>query len=84
MKITQTFRSALDDVDIDTMVLGANSSAPLPSVGDIVEWTGKNKAYFGKVRSRLISYSPPQLAVGRDDDFDVNVVLNVVLEDKEI
>jgi hypothetical protein len=81
MKITQTFRSALDDVDFDTIVLGANSSTPIPVVGDIVEWTGKNQVYCGKVTSRQISYSPPELAVGRDDDFDIHVVLSVLVED---
>jgi hypothetical protein len=83
MKITQTFRSVVDAADMDTIVLGANPSIPIPAPGDTVKWNGKYQVYCGKVASRLISYSAPELSVGRDDDFDIHVVLNVVVEDKE-
>ena len=81
MKITQTFRSVVDAADMDTIVLGSNPATPIPAVGDTVKWVGKYQSYCGKVASRVISYSPPEVAVGRDDDFDVHIVLNVVVGD---
>lgn len=83
MKITQTFRSLVDAAEMDTIVLGANSYTPIPSVGDTVEWPGKYQVYSGKVASRQITYSAPEPALGREDDFDIHVILDVVVEEKE-
>jgi hypothetical protein len=81
MKITQTFRSADDELDISTMEINGSSSTPIRAVGDHVEWIDKDHTYFGSVSSRLISYGTPESSVGRDDDFDIHVILNVEVEE---
>jgi plastocyanin len=81
MKIVQVFRSASDDQTIGEIeVVGATT--PIPIAGDIVHWIANDKVHTGRVVSRLISYGAHEMSVGRDDDFDITLMLTVDL-DKE-
>lgn len=59
MELRQVFKSAVDDSVISEIELSANEQALIPAVGDNVQWFAQGKAYTGRVKSRLISYSSP-------------------------
>ena len=80
MDIKQVFRSAKDDQPISEINLGeAGPATPIPNTGDDVRWVANGKHYAGRVKSRLISYSGPKMALGRTDDVDITAVLVVDL-----
>jgi len=82
MKITQVFKSLTDQRVISVMEIGgADSATPLPVAGDDVQWVAENKAYAGRVKARLISYSAPdRIGLERSDDIDITAVLMIQLE----
>ena len=65
MKITQVFRSSKDERVISEIEIGgADQATPIHNItGDNVRWIVKDKVYAGRVKSRLISYSAPRLAL---------------------
>jgi len=81
MKITQVFKSITDGRVISEIEMGgADAQAPVPVTGDEVHWTVKDRAYAGRVKSRLISYSAPnRIGLERSDDIDITVVIGVEL-----
>ena len=80
MDIKQVFKSAKDDQPISEINLGeAGLATPIPNTGDDVRWVANGKHYAGRVKSRLISYSGPKMALGRTDDVDITAVLVVDL-----
>ncbi len=81
MKITQVFRSAGDDRLISEIELGgANPATPIPIPGDDIRWVVDDKVYEGRVKSRLISYSPPdKVELERLNAVDITAVLRIEL-----
>ena len=80
MKLKQVFKSAVDDSVISEIELSADEQALIPAVGDNVQWFAQGKAYTGRIKSRLISYSPPDnVGVDRDDVVTMTAALTVEL-----
>jgi hypothetical protein len=84
MTITQVFKSASDERVISEFEIGgADQATPVPLVGDNVRWIAKDKAYAGRVKSRLISYSAPdKIGLDRSDVINITVELSVDLIDR--
>ena len=79
MKITQVFKSASDAHTIGNIkATGSQTLIPIP--GDVVSWVVDGKTVTGRVKSRVLSYSAPEMAVARDDDFEVTATFTVEME----
>ncbi len=80
MTITLVFQSNQGGESLGSLVIpSASSGAPIPSVGDNVTWTAGGNVFSGLVKSRLLSYTAPQLSVGRDDEVDLVATLAIAV-----
>ena len=81
MRITQVFASASDERVISELEISPDQAIFVPVPGDQVRWVANDKVYTGRVKSRLMSYSPPN-NVGLDSAKEVNMraVLSVQLD----
>ncbi len=80
MTITLLFHSDDNGQHYGSLVIpSAASGAAMPTVGDTVTWTAEGNVYTGVVKSRLLTYSAPQVSVGRDDEVDMTATLRIAL-----
>jgi hypothetical protein len=81
MRITQVFASASDERVISELDISPDQAISMPVTGDEVRWVVNDKVYTGRVKSRLIYYSPPT-NIGLDSANEVNMraVLRVQLD----
>ena len=81
MRITQVFASESDERVISELEISPDQAISVPVAGDRVRWVVNERVYTGCVKSRLISYSPPN-NIGLDSANEVNMraVLSVQLD----
>jgi hypothetical protein len=81
MRITQAFASADDERVISELEISPDQATSVPVAGDRVRWVVNDRIYTGRVKSRLISYSPSNhIGLESAKEVDMRAVLSVQLE----
>jgi len=81
MRITQVFASASDERVISELEISPDQAISVPVAGDQVRWVANDKVYTGRVKSRLISYSPPNnIGLDTANEVSMRAVLSVQLD----
>jgi hypothetical protein len=81
MRITQVFTSASDERVISELEISPDQAISVPVTGDQVSWVVNNKVYTGRVKARLISYSPPNnIGFYSANEVNMRAVLSMQLD----
>jgi hypothetical protein len=83
MRITQVFASADDERVISELEISPDQATSVPVEGDRVRWVVNDRVYTERVKSRLISYSPPNnMGVESAKEVNMRAVLSVQLDNQ--